>query len=65
MQTVLAWMLIVTVAALLLGRKWLPLGHLPGDFTFQRGHLTILVPVGSCILVSILATIVLALLARR
>ena len=36
----------------------LPLGRLPGDFTFKRGGFSIYVPLASCILVSVLLTLV-------
>ena len=36
----------------------LPLGRLPGDFTFKRGGVSIYVPLASCILVSVLLTLV-------
>ena len=35
-----------------------PLGRLPGDFTFKRGSFSIYVPLASCILVSVLLTLV-------
>jgi len=41
----------------------LPLGRLPGDFTFKRGGVSIYVPLASCILVSVLLTLVSALIS--
>jgi hypothetical protein len=41
----------------------LPLGRLPGDFTFKRGGFSIYVPLASCILVSVLLTLVSAVLS--
>ena len=41
----------------------LPLGRLPGDFTFKRGGFSIYVPLASCILVSVLLTLVSALIS--
>ena len=41
----------------------LPLGRLPGDFTFRRGGFSIYVPLASCILVSVLLTLVSALIS--
>ena len=40
-----------------------PLGRLPGDFTFKRGSFSIYVPLASCILVSVLLTLVSALIS--
>ncbi len=61
------WIAMLALVALLVSaRKWLPwLGRLPGDFTFQRGHLTIFIPLGTSILISIVLSILLALVARR
>jgi hypothetical protein len=41
----------------------LPLGRLPGDFTFRRGGFTLYLPIGSCILVSVLLTLASALIS--
>ena len=40
-----------------------PLGRLPGDFTIRRGGFTLYVPLASCILVSVLLTLVVALIS--
>ena len=40
-----------------------PLGRLPGDFTIRRGGFTLYVPLASCILVSVLLTLVSALIS--
>ena len=45
-----------------------PLGRLPGDFTFKRGGFSLFVPLGSCILVSVLLTLasfLISLFTRR
>ncbi len=42
----------------------LPLGRLPGDFTFRRGGITFFVPLGTSILVSLILTLVFTLLKR-
>ncbi len=41
------------------------LGRLPGDIVFERGPVTVFVPVVSSIIISILLTIVLNLILRR
>ena len=43
----------------------LPLGRLPGDFTFRRGGVTVYLPLATSILASILLTLVLMWLSRR
>jgi Protein of unknown function (DUF2905) len=42
----------------------LPLGRLPGDFTFRRGGITFYFPLGTSILVSLILTLVFTLLRR-
>ena len=42
----------------------LPLGRLPGDFRFQSGQLQVYIPLTTCIVLSIIASVVLSLLAR-
>jgi hypothetical protein len=39
--------------------------HLPGDFTFRSGNVTVYVPLATSIIVSIVATIVLSLVFRQ
>ena len=40
-------------------------GHLPGDAVIQRGNVTIYFPLVTCILLSVVLTVVLNLFARR
>jgi hypothetical protein len=54
---------LVMVAAGLAMTYGLPLGRLPGDFTIRRGGFTLYVPLASCILVSVLLTLVSALIS--
>lgn len=42
----------------------LPLGRLPGDFTYRRGGITFYFPLGTSILVSLILTLVFTLLRR-
>ena len=41
------------------------LGHLPGDIVIQRDNVTIFIPLGTMLLVSVVVSIVLGLLNRR
>ena len=41
------------------------LGHLPGDIVIQRDNVTIFVPLGSMLLISVVVSVVLGLLNRR
>jgi hypothetical protein len=40
-------------------------GRLPGDLSFGRGNTRVYIPLATCLIVSIVATIVLNLLSRR
>ena len=50
--------------ALYFGSKVLPLGHLPLDFKWESGDSGVYFPLGSCIVISIVLTIILNLLFR-
>lgn len=55
-------LLIAGVGALMM--LGLPLGRLPGDFTYRRGGITFYFPLGTSILVSLILTLVFTLLRR-
>lgn len=48
----------------LLMMSGVPIGRLPGDFTFRRGNATFYVPLTTSILLSIILTLLLAILRR-
>jgi hypothetical protein len=41
------------------------LGHLPGDIVIQRDNVTIYIPLGTMLLVSVVASLLLSLRGRR
>jgi hypothetical protein len=41
------------------------LGHLPGDIVIQRENVTIFIPLGTMLVVSIVVSVVLAVIGRR
>ena len=41
------------------------LGRLPGDFVFERGPVTVFVPIVSSLVISILLTVLFNLISRR
>jgi hypothetical protein len=53
-------LVVVGVALMLFGRF-----HLPGDFTFRSGNVTVFVPLATGIVLSIVATILLNLVFRH
>ena len=49
---------------MLLGRTGLPLGRLPGDLLYRGKNTTFYFPLASCILISVVLSIVLFLIGR-
>ena len=49
---------------MLLGRAGLPLGRLPGDIVYRGKNTTFYFPLASCILISVVLSIVLFLIGR-
>jgi hypothetical protein len=49
---------------MLLGRTGLPLGRLPGDIVYRGKNSTFYFPLASCILISVVLSIVLFLMGR-
>lgn len=59
-------LLIAVVGVVMVFGSRIPiLGHLPGDITIKGENVTIFIPLGTMIVVSILASVVLAVLNRR
>ena len=58
---VLGVLLVVIGGALMLFARF----HLPGDFTFRSGNVTVYIPLATSIVISIVATIVLNLVFRQ
>lgn len=56
--------MVVCGALLLLGGRLFGLGRLPGDIFVQRGNFTFYFPIITCIILSILLTIILNLFRR-
>jgi hypothetical protein len=54
----------IGVVVVLLGRAGLPIGRLPGDFTWRGRHTTVYFPLGSCVLLSIVLSLVFYVLSR-
>jgi hypothetical protein len=68
----LGWALIVlgvvialTGVLILAGPRIPILGHLPGDIVIQRENVTIFIPLGTMLVVSIVVSVVIALINRR
>ena len=55
---------LIGAALLIAGRIGLPLGRLPGDVVYKGKHVTVFFPFVTCILISIVASVVVYLLSR-
>ena len=58
--------IIALIGALLLlaGRFGLPLGRLPGDFAYRGKNISVFIPLGTSILISVILSAVLYLISR-
>jgi hypothetical protein len=61
---VLGVILVIVGTLLLLAPKLPWLGRLPGDFSFKRGNFSFSFPLGTCILISIILTLIMHLFRR-
>jgi hypothetical protein len=57
-------LLVAGALILLLGRVGLPLGRLPGDISYRGKNLSVYVPLGTSILLSVVLSLVFYLLSR-
>jgi hypothetical protein len=55
---------LVFVAAGVAMQFGLPLGRLPGDFTFRRGSTTVYLPLATSLLVSVVLSVIVMLFRR-
>lgn len=62
---IIAGVAIAAVGFLLLISDRLPLGRLPGDLKFGSGNFRIYIPVVTCVLLSVLITLVVNFFSRR
>jgi hypothetical protein len=64
------WLIVVGVSLVIVGAVFLLapklpwLGRLPGDFSFTRGNFSFYFPLGTCILISIILTLIMYLFHR-
>jgi len=57
-------LLLAGVALLLLGRTNLPIGRLPGDIIYRGRHTTFYFPIVTCIILSVVLTLLMYLIGR-
>ena len=65
MLLVAGFILLVIGGLMLLAGKIPGIGRLPGDIYYQRGNFSFFFPLATCILISLILTIILNLFARR
>ena len=57
--------ILITGLVMILGPRIPILGNLPGDIRIERENVTIFIPLGTMLVVSVVVSVVLALLNRR
>jgi hypothetical protein len=59
-------LLIVLIGALVMlaGRFGLPLGRLPGDIAYRGRHVSVFFPIGTCIFISVVLSLIFYLISR-
>jgi hypothetical protein len=57
-------LVVAGIILVLLGRTHLPIGRLPGDFTYRGKNTTVYFPLATCLLLSVVLSVVLYLLSR-
>jgi DUF2905 family protein len=62
---VLGAVILVTGLVIVAGPRIPILGHLPGDIVIQRDNVTIYIPLGTMLVVSIVVSLILAVIGRR
>jgi hypothetical protein len=62
---VLGVVLVVVGLVIVAGDRIPILGHLPGDIVIQRENVTIFIPLGTMLVISVVVSVVLALINRR
>jgi hypothetical protein len=58
-------LVVVALGAVLVLGGGLGLGRLPGDFAFRRGNVRVFFPLATCLVLSVVLTLVLSLFTRR
>ncbi|HEV2280706.1 MAG TPA: DUF2905 domain-containing protein [Acidobacteriaceae bacterium] len=57
-------LVVIGAVLMLAGRVGLPLGRLPGDFVYRGKHTTVYFPLVTCIVISVVLTVILYLISR-
>lgn len=57
-------LVLIGVVLMFAGRIGLPLGRLPGDIVYKGKHTTVYIPLVTCLVISILASVLMYLFSR-
>lgn len=57
-------LVVIGAVLMLAGRAGLPLGRLPGDFVYRGKHATVYFPLVTCIVISVLLTLIMYVISR-
>ena len=66
-RTILIMGILLVIAGTVLvlsGKMGLPFGELPGDITWQRKNITVFIPLGTMLMVSVVLSLILNLFSR-
>ncbi len=62
---ILGGVLVLVGMLIYVGGRWFGLGRLPGDITIRRDHVTIWIPLTTCLLLSVFISLLARLFFRR
>ncbi|MBD3393616.1 MAG: DUF2905 family protein [Chitinivibrionales bacterium] len=62
---IIAGAVLIVIGVLFSVADKLPLGRLPGDFSFGSGRFKVYVPIATCILLSVVLTLILNFFSRK
>ena len=57
-------LLAIGAVLMLAGRAGVPIGRLPGDFVYHGKHATVYFPLVTCIVISVILTVILYVISR-
>ena len=57
-------LVVIGAVLMLAGRVGVPMGRLPGDFVYRGKHATVYFPLVTCIVISVILTVILYVISR-
>jgi hypothetical protein len=62
---IVAGIMLIVIGVFFLSSKFLPIGRLPGDITVKNGNFTFYFPIVTCLVISIVMTIIFFFAGKR